>query len=220
VVVTGTWVVFVLDGQWILGQVNAVSSDGSSVSLSEVGFTPGTKYAPGDVVVLSGVSANGIVGDGGCVVLPELPPVTTTTTTTDGTSTTTTTQAGFNPCSGQGYAAVVDCIINSNVGISPTFQLTKNAAGTVYTGATVLSSGGTYDDLEISVTLTNVAVDNWKMTIVVTGNIPLVPPATFPGIPCAGMIGYGPLSAECPFIGDDYSGGEGDCGSYSATFPL
>jgi len=94
VVVTGTWVVFVLDGQWILGQVNAVSSDGSSVSLSEVGFTPGTKYAPGDVVVLSGVSANGIVGDGSCVVLPELPAVTTTAgTTTEGTTTATTTEA-------------------------------------------------------------------------------------------------------------------------------
>lgn len=91
VIVTGTWVVFVLDGQWILGQVNAVSSDGSSVSLSDVGFTPGTKYAPGDVVVLSGVSANGIVGEGGCVILPPIPPTTTTTTT--GGSTTTTTAA-------------------------------------------------------------------------------------------------------------------------------
>jgi hypothetical protein len=108
VVVTGTWVVFVLDGQWILGQVNAVSSDGSSVSLSEVGFTPGTKYAPGDVVVLSGVSANGIVGEGGCVGLPALPPVTTTTTTTTTGTSTTTTEPPRDPCLGAcGTSAVL-----------------------------------------------------------------------------------------------------------------
>lgn len=96
VVVTGTWVVFVLDNQWILGQVSAVGADGRSVTLD--GFVAGVKYAPGDVVVLSEVSANGILGDGGCVVLPALPPVTTTTpgTTTEGTTTTGTTSA--NPC--------------------------------------------------------------------------------------------------------------------------
>lgn len=98
VVVTGTWVVFVLDGQWILGRVDAVDSSGNTVTLDPSTFAAGVKYAPGGIVVLEGVSANGIVGDGGCVVLPALPPVTTTTTTTDGTSTTTTTPIPQNQC--------------------------------------------------------------------------------------------------------------------------
>jgi hypothetical protein len=76
VVVTGTWVAFVLDQQWILGQVSAVSADGSAVTLD--GFVAGVKYAPGDVVVLDGVAANGISAEEGCVVLPDFPhPVTT-----------------------------------------------------------------------------------------------------------------------------------------------
>lgn len=127
VVVTGTWVVFVLDGQWILGQVDAVSSDGKSVSLSSVGFTPGTKYAPGDVVVLSGVSSNGVVGEGGCVVLPELPP----TTTTGGTTTTgTTAPASCDSCASS-YVARAYLIADGSLVFTVPMQRNPNPTADV-----------------------------------------------------------------------------------------
>lgn len=115
VVVTGTWVVFVLDGQWILGQVSAVGADGESVTLT--GITAGVKYAPGDVVVLSEVSANGILGDGGCVILPALPPV---STTTQGSTTATTTQAPQDPCSDTPVS--LSCTLVSSVGACDYFE--------------------------------------------------------------------------------------------------
>lgn len=90
-VVTGRWVLFVLNNEWVLGQVQ--SANGNQVTLSP-GWTPGVRYGPGDSLYFGGVTSAGVVADDGCITFPEPPPTPHTTTpgtTTEGTTVATTT---------------------------------------------------------------------------------------------------------------------------------
>lgn len=116
--VTLTWIASGED--WILGNVEAVSSNGGVVTPDMGALVPGGLYQPGDRVDLSQISVNGIIGSGVCVTMPPLtPPDPPPPTTTPGTTTTTTTEAQ-DPCTS--IPVSMSCTLVSSVGACDYFE--------------------------------------------------------------------------------------------------